>query len=97
VIEAMRKIVLFILALSVPALLSVEVWQVYRYRKLETEVGALEAEQKRWLEENKKVLANISLFRSPERIEKLSEQALGLESVDPERILTIKVPGGKGF
>jgi len=93
----LKKIVLLLLALSVPALLSVEVWQVYRYRRLQDEVGELEVEQKRWLEENKKVLANISLFRSPERIQKLAEQALGLESAGPERILTIKVPGGKGF
>jgi hypothetical protein len=85
-----KKILIFILVCSVPVLLSLEVWQVFRYRRLKQETLELEAQQKDWLEKNKKVLANISLFSSPERIEKLSRETLGLEILDGDRVLTVE-------
>ena len=93
----MKKIMILILVVTIPVFLSFEVWQVFRYRSLKQEALTLEAQQKDWLERNKKILANISLFSSPERIEKLSEETLGLERIDASRVLTIKLSGGKGF
>jgi cell division protein FtsL len=92
-----KKILILFLVVTIPVLLSFEVWQVFRFRSLKQETLSLQAQQKDWLEENKKVLANISLFGSPERIEKLSEGTLGLERIDDSRVLTIKRPGGRGF
>ncbi len=87
----MKKILILLLVATVPVLLSLEVWQVFRYRKLSRETLELEAQQKDWLEKNKKVLANISLFSSPERIEKLSREALGLQILEGDRVLTIEI------
>jgi cell division protein FtsL len=92
-----KKVIVVLLALSIPVLLSLEVWQVFRFRRLKEEVFALEEKQKDWLEENKKILANISLFSSPERIERLAEEVLDLEPMEPERVLTIKLPNRRGF
>lgn len=86
-----KKILILLLVATVPVLLSLEVWQVFRYRKLSRETLELEAQQKDWLEKNKKVLANISLFSSPERIEKLSREALGLQILEGDRVLTIEI------
>ncbi|HUV09142.1 MAG TPA: septum formation initiator family protein [Spirochaetia bacterium] len=103
----MKRFLIFVFLLSIPILLSLEVWQVFRYRSLESEVSALEEQQKEWLEKNKKILANISLFRSPERIERVALEDLGLESIDYTRVIQVRLsgarlpgvrlPGAKGF
>lgn len=82
----MKKIVVLLLALTVPVLLSLKVWQVRRYFALERENQALEEEQREWLERNKKLLAAIAVFRSPARIERLAREKLGLtrEGKEPE-------------
>ena len=91
----MKKILILFLAVTVPVLLSLEVWQVFRYQSLKRETLELEAQQKDWLEKNKKVLANISLFSSPERIEKLSRDTLGLKSLEGDSVLTVEIMGKK--
>ncbi len=93
----MKKVLILFLAVTVPVLLSLEVWQVFRYRRLKQETLELEAQQKDWLEKNKKVLANISLFSSPERIEKLARDTLGLESLEDDRVLTVEISDEKGY
>ncbi len=92
----MKKVLILFLAVTVPVFLSLEVWQVFRYRSLKRETLELEAQQKDWLEKNKKVLANISLFSSPERIEKLSRDTLGLKSLEDDSVLTVEIMEDKG-
>jgi hypothetical protein len=93
----MKKLVILLMVFSIPVLLSFEVWQVFRFRHLKEEVLSMEEEQRQWLEENKKILANISLFSSPERIDKLAEETLGLSFLEPERVITVKLPRGKEY
>lgn len=45
-------------------------------------------------EENRKLRLELSLLRSPERIERLARDKLGLVRPDPERIRVVRV-GGK--
>jgi hypothetical protein len=89
----LRRLLLLVLVLTVPVLLSLETWQAFRYRKLQQEVRELEEQQREWIETNKKVLANISLFRSPDRIEKLALEELGLTELEAERLLRIEIAG----
>ena len=93
----MKRLVLLLLVFSIPVLLSMEVWQVFRFQRMREEVRALEAEQNDWLDQNKKILANISLFRSPERIESVAMDELGLEYIRESRVTQIKIRGGRGF
>ncbi len=88
----MKKFLIILMVLTVPFLFSLEVWQVARYKELANEVRELETEQESWVDENKKMLADISVLRSPERIQKLAVEQLGLEPLDPERILRITFP-----
>ena len=81
--------------MTVPLFLSIETWEAFRYRKLQGEVQGLIAAQREWIETNKKVLANISLFRSPERIEKLALEELGLIEVSPGQVFRIEVVEGQ--
>jgi hypothetical protein len=91
--QTLRRWLLLLLVLSVPVLLSLETWQAFRYRKLQQEVRELEEKQREWIETNKKVLANISLFRSPDRIEKLALEELGLMELDVDQLLRIDITG----
>ena len=93
----MKKLLILAVALSIPFFLCLTVWQAYRYTKLNDEVAALEAEQVSWLEKNKKVIAGLALWSSPERIEKLARETLGLKRLDRDRTLTITLPNRKGF
>ena len=88
----MKKFLIILIVLSVPFLFSLEVWQVSRYKELAKVVNELEIEQEDWIDENKKVLADISVLRSPERIQEIATTQLGLEPVDPEKILRIIFP-----
>ena len=60
-------------------------WQGYRYQRLLDEIDELEVTQRQWLDENKRTIASIAVFRSPARLQELSEQDLEL-SRSPETI-----------
>jgi cell division protein FtsL len=81
-----RKILLILAACTVPVFFFLQVLTAYQYQMLEREVGALEQEQKDWFEKNKKIIAGISVLRSPERIEKSARDELGLQKIDASRI-----------
>ncbi len=92
-----KRFLILALALSIPVFLSLIVRQAFRYTELKEQVAALEAEQVDWLEKNKKAIAGLALWSSPERIEKLARETLGLKRLDRERTLTIMLPSRKGF
>ena len=74
----MKRVLIVFLALTIPAMLCLRVWQVYRYQRLLSRMEELDREQRDWLERNKKLLAGISVLRSPSRIEELATERLGL-------------------
>jgi cell division protein FtsL len=85
----LKKLVIFMIICSIPLLLLVNTWQMYRYNTLGKELSIKEEEQKVWMEKNKKMIAGIAVLRSPARIEKVAQEELGLEKIDSERITTI--------
>jgi cell division protein FtsL len=87
-----KKNVVAILIVLIPVLLFANVYQAFRYSQLEREVAELEVEQRELLEENKRTILAISLLTSPERIAELAEEHLGLERIDPERLLLLETP-----
>ena len=91
-VSRMKRIILLVMITSVPVYLCLQVWEVVRYTRLTAEVGAMELEQGEWLDRNKKILANISLFQSPERIEKLAKDSLNLEFIPRSEILRVEIP-----
>lgn len=86
----MKRLIFIVLTMIIPILFFVNVWQGFRYEKMEREVGLFESEQKDWLEKNKKLIAGLAVFRSPARIEKIAESKLGLKKIDSARVWRIK-------
>lgn len=66
-----RNLFLCLLALSIPGLLVLNGIQSSKYRTLKKEVEDLERKQESLIEENKKLITDISLLSSSDRIEKL--------------------------
>jgi hypothetical protein len=87
---------LYFLALSLPLFLGVSVLQSRKYAALQREVRALEVIQEEWIESNKRLIAGIALFSSPDRNEHIAANELGFIKKQPEEILQIRIEGRRG-
>lgn len=90
-----RNLFLCLLALSIPGLLVLNGIQSSKYRTLKKEVEDLERKQESLIEENKKLITDISLLSSSDRIEKIAEEDLGMRQAESEEIVRVGVPGAK--
>ncbi|MFP4362297.1 MAG: septum formation initiator family protein [Spirochaetia bacterium] len=88
----MKRKILFALICTVPVLLLTDVWQVFRYRSLQSELVRLEEEQREVLEENKRNIAGIAALQSPERIDSLARDQLDLEKAENSETIRILLP-----
>jgi len=91
-----RYLLLYFLVLTIPLCLGILVWQSNRYQNLVKEVERLEQTQTEWIESNKRLIAGIGEYSSPERIETLAKSQLDLQKIPPEYFLQVKIMGGKG-
>lgn len=82
--------VVFFAAL-IPTLLIVNALQARRYENLLNEVEALEKKQERLVEENKKLIADISLLSNTERIKKIAEEELGMHKAKSDEIVRVEM------
>ena len=87
----MRKILIALMILSVPLSVFLSVYRVYSYQSLEREVENLKEEQADLFERNKRMIANIAIVSSPERIEQIAEEELDLSRIQPEQKLRIVI------
>jgi cell division protein FtsL len=92
----LRSPIFIITVLACIALFFLNTWQGHRYQELEQEVENLELEQKDWLEKNKKVIAALAVLSSPERVEALAVDKLGLKPLKPEDVIKVSFEGGQG-
>ena len=82
--------VCFVLVLG--GLVFLGTWQGYRYERLKRGVRELEAEQRDWLEQNKKLVAALAVMSSPDRIERIAVRELGLKRLERSRLTTVVLP-----
>lgn len=83
------KIAAMALAAVAAGFFFLNTWQSFRYEQVRRRVERLEAEQKDWLEKNKRLVAGISLLESPRRIGELAKnefQLIPLSAESLERI-----------
>lgn len=80
-------------AVAVPLLLLAVAWQGGRYAALAAEARRIEAEQKAWIEENRKLDASVRVLSSREKAQERAE-ALGLEKAAPGQRLRIEAAAG---
>ncbi|MGP1367912.1 MAG: cell division protein FtsL [Treponema sp.] len=93
--SAAQKTVLILLALMIPLLLAVYGIQTKRYADLYKEVTALEKKQEELIEQNKRLVGDISLLSGSDRIEKIASEELGMHKAEKEDIVRIEMNGDK--
>ena len=93
----MKKLcfVLYFMAFSIPLLLGLVVWQSTRYQSLYLETLQLDQVQIEWVESNRRLIANIAENSSPERINRLAQEKLNLQKIQPELMLQVKITGAQ--
>jgi cell division protein FtsL len=91
-----RFVLLYFLALTLPLFLGISIRQSRKYAALQREVRGLEVIQEEWVESNKRLIAGIALFSSPNRIEHIAAEELGLTRKQPEEILQIRIENSRG-
>ncbi len=79
-------------AVTLPLFLMAVVVQQISYQDVERAVAAQEAQQDLWLEKNRKLLAGVTVLRSPQRIETLAQADPSLRQVGADH--TVKVRFG---
>jgi cell division protein FtsL len=78
---------------TIPLLFGALAWQSCRYNDLEKETVDLEAVQEDRVAANRRLIAEIALLSSAERIEKKAQDQ-GLVKKKPEEVLQINITGG---
>jgi hypothetical protein len=86
-----RLLLLYFLAATLPLFLGISLHRAGKYAALQKEVRGLEVIQEGWIESNKRLIAGITLFSSPNRIERIATNELGLTKKQPEEILQIRI------
>ena len=87
---------IYLMVFTIPLFLGLLVWQSHRYQNLEKELARMEQAQEEWVESNKRLVAGIAEYSSPERIEQIAKGQLELKKIRPEHLLQVKIAGGKG-
>ncbi len=88
-----KTALLCLFALSIPALLVIDGIHARKYTDLEKQVEELEKKQKLLIEENKKLITDISLLSSSERIEGIARDSLGMREAESDEIVRVEMSG----
>ncbi len=78
-------------ALSVPGLLIVDGIHARKYTDLEKQVAELERKQRDLIEQNKKLITDISLLSSSDRIEEIAKDKLGMRQAESDEIVRVEM------
>lgn len=78
-------------AAAIPFLLILNARQAGKYRDLKNEIIGLEKKQEELINENKKLISDISVLTSADRIEKIAEEDLGMKKAESEDIIRLEV------
>ncbi|MCR5252686.1 MAG: cell division protein FtsL [Treponema sp.] len=90
-----KKVLVCILALSIPVMLYLYAMQAKRYTDLERDLRDLERKQAELIEQNKKLVSDISVLSSADRIEKIAVDDLGMHKAQAEDIVRVEMTGEK--
>ncbi len=85
-----KKILITLSVFTIPVLLFLNVWQGFKYERINAEIRNYEYEQKEWFEENKKMLATISVYSSPARVKKIIDENSDLNIQKPGQAIIIR-------
>ena len=69
--------------------------QARQYTNLTKEIRELERKQEKLIEENKKLVSDIAVLSSADRIEKIAVEELGMHKAETEDIVRVEMTGEK--
>lgn len=84
-----------LLTISIPAMLILYGLQAKKYKDLTKEIVELERKQEKLIEENKRIVSEISVLTNAERIEKIAVEELGMHKAEAEDIVRVEMTGEK--
>jgi len=84
-----------VLAVIIPLLMVAYALQAKRFNDLTKEIATLEKKQEKLIEENKKLVSDISLLTSARRIEKIAVEELGMHKAESDDIVRVEMTGSK--
>jgi len=90
-----KVVLLCILTASISILLFLYAMQAKKYTDLSNEIEELENKQEKLIEENKRLISDISILTSAERIEKIATEELGMHKAESEDIIRVEMTGEK--
>ena len=89
------RIGICLFVLLIPFMLFMYGFQAKRYSKLKSEIKALEQKQEKMMKENKKIVNEISILSSADRIEKMAVEELGMHKAQADDIVRVEMTGEK--
>ena len=84
-----RYFFLYIIVLTIPLFLGTIAWQSARYTDLERHTRRLEADQEKWVESNKRLIADIATLTTSGIVERVALNDLNLSKIHPENVLQV--------
>lgn len=90
-----KVLLISLFALSIPVMLVLYAIQSKKYTDLTREITELETKQEKLIEENKKLVSDISQLSSAERIERIAVEELGMHKAEAEDIVRVEMTGEK--
>ena len=90
-----KVVLISLFALSIPVMLVLYAVQAKKYTDLTKEITELENKQEKLIEENKKLVSDISQLSSAERIERIAVEELGMHKAETEDIVRVEMTGEK--
>ncbi|MBQ9239301.1 MAG: cell division protein FtsL [Treponema sp.] len=93
--DIVRTGALCIIAALIPSLLIINALQAGRYEKLEAEVIQIEQKQETLVERNKKLVSDISILSSADRIERRATEDLGMRKAETDDIVRVEMAGSR--
>ena len=91
--EITGKFFLCVIILAIPVLLCLYAVQARQYTNLVKEIKELELKQEKLIEENKKLVSDIAVLSSSDRIEKIAVEELGMHKAEAEDIVRVEMTG----
>jgi cell division protein FtsL len=82
-------------AIMIPGLFILNAVQASRYVRLENEIKELEQKQVKLVEENRKLITDISLLSSAERVGTIAENELGMHKAETSEIVRVEMQNQK--
>lgn len=79
------------MALLIPTMLVVDAVQARKYVDLREQVLELEDRQAQIIEENKKLITDISILSSADRIETIAQDSLDMRKAETDEIIRVEI------